>query len=99
MVERSMFVSVVQFEPGEPLSPELVLVLPPELRAVALARLGPPEWAEPLPSVRAATPPAENRLGQAVGAVLLPRMAQLMLTFVVVTALTLILSAVANADR
>lgn len=94
-----MFANIDQLEPGEPLSPELVLVLPPQLRANALARLGPPEWAEPRPSVHAATPPAKNSLTQTLGAVLLPRVAQLMLTFVVVAALTLILAAVANAVR
>ena len=31
----------------EPLSPELVLVLPAELRAQAIARLGPPVWPAP----------------------------------------------------
>lgn len=30
-----------------PLSPETVLVLPPELRALAIARLGPPSWPAP----------------------------------------------------
>ena len=99
MVERVMFVNIDQLAPGEPLSPELVLVLPPELRANALARLGPPGWAEPRPSVRAPTPPPENSLSRTLGAVLLPRVAQLMLTFVVVTVLTLILTAVANAVR
>jgi hypothetical protein len=99
MVEQVMFVNIDQLAPGEPLSPELVLVLPPELRANALARLDPPEWAKPRPSVRAPTPPAENSLTRTLGAVLLPRVAQLMLTFVVVTVLTLILTAVANAVR
>lgn len=99
MIESSTFVNIDQLEPGEPLSPELVLVLPPELRADALARLGPPQWAKPRPPVRAATPPAENSLTRSLGSVLLPRVAQLMLTFVVVTALTLALSAVANAIR
>jgi hypothetical protein len=99
MVEKVMFVNIDQLAPGEPLSPELVLVLPPELRANALARLDPPEWEKPRPSVRAPTPPAENSLTRTLGAVLLPRVAQLMLTFVVVTVLTLILTAVANAVR
>lgn len=99
MIESSTFVNIDQLEPGEPLSPELVLVLPPELRADALARLGPPQWAKPRPPLRAATPPAENSLTQTLRAVLLPRAAHLMLTFVVVTVLTLTLSAVANAIR
>jgi hypothetical protein len=99
MIESSTVVNIDQLEPGELLSPELVLVLPPELRANALARLGPPQWAKPRPLVRVATPPAKNSLTPTLGAVLLPRVSQLMLTFVVVTVLTLTLSAVANAIR
>ena len=34
--------NIHQFAPDEPLSPELVLVLPPEIRAQILASLGPP---------------------------------------------------------
>ena len=97
MVEQVMFVNIDQLAPGEPLSPELVLVLPPELRANALAQLDPPEWAGPRPSVRAPRPSPANSLTQTLGAVLLPRVAQLVLTFVVVTVLTLTLTAVANA--
>jgi len=40
-------VNVHQLAPNEPLSPELVLVLPPELRAQVLASLGPPVWPTP----------------------------------------------------
>ena len=36
-----------QLAPEEPLSPELVLVLPPELRARAIAALGEPVWPTP----------------------------------------------------
>ena len=99
MVEQVMFVNIDQLAPGEPLSPELVLVLPPELRANVLAQLDPPEWAKPRPCVRAPIPPPANSLTRTLGAVLLPRVAQLMLTFVVVTVLTLSLTAVANAVR
>jgi len=99
MVEQVIFMNIDQLAPGEPLSPELVLVLPPELRANVLAQLDPPEWAQPRPSARAPTPPPENSLTRTLGAVLLPRVAQLMLTFVVVTVLTLSLTAVANAVR
>jgi hypothetical protein len=44
----------------EPLSPELVLVLSPELRAQAIARLGPPAWPKPQlrPYLRKADVPA-----------------------------------------
>jgi hypothetical protein len=99
MVEQVIFMNIDQLAPGEPLSPELVLVLPPELRANVLAQLDPPEWAQPRPSDRAPTAPPENSLTRTLGAVLLPRVAQLMLTFVVVTVLTLSLTAVANAVR
>jgi hypothetical protein len=59
-------VSIPQLEPDEPLSPELVLVFPPELRAQALARLGPPSWPAPrrrqpepaLPALRRAAQPS-----------------------------------------
>ena|SRR5437660_8303467 len=45
-----------ELTPDEPLSPELVLVLPPELRAEALAALGPPVW--PAPRLRLYVPAA-----------------------------------------
>lgn len=48
-------VNIDQLAPEEPLSPELVLVLPPQLRAEVLASLGPPVWPEPRP--RAPEPP------------------------------------------
>jgi hypothetical protein len=48
-------VTVDQLASDEPLSPELVLVLPPELRAQALATLGPPVWQTP--TWRAIPPP------------------------------------------
>jgi hypothetical protein len=41
--------------PDEPLSPELVLVLPPELRARVIAALGDPVWPTPRPPEPAAT--------------------------------------------
>ena len=44
--------TIPQLAPDEPLSPELVLVLPPELRAQALARLGPPVRPTPRPRLR-----------------------------------------------
>jgi hypothetical protein len=63
-------------------------VLPPELRAKALARLAPPEWPKPQPPVRASRPAAEDSLTRTLGAVLLPHVVQLMLIFAAVTALT-----------
>jgi hypothetical protein len=64
-----------------------------------LARLAPPEWPNPQPPVRALRPPAEDSPTRVLGNVLLQRVAQLMLIFGAVTALTLVLSAVANAVR
>jgi hypothetical protein len=92
-------VNIDQLAPEEPLSPELVLVLPPELRAKALARLAPPVWPKPQRRVQPALPPAEDSLTRTLGPVLLGRLVQLVVTFVTVTALTLVLSAVANAVR
>lgn len=46
-----------ELPPDEPLSPELVLVLPAELRAQAIARLGPPAWPAPRPRPVVAPPP------------------------------------------
>lgn len=40
-----------QLVADEPLSPETVLVLPPELRVLAIARLGPPSWPLPRPQI------------------------------------------------
>jgi hypothetical protein len=92
-------VTVDQLAPEEPLSPELVLVLPPELRAEALARLAPPVWPQPRPSAAAVPLPTQESLTRNLGTVLLARMMQLVLTFVAVTALTLVMAAVANAVR
>jgi hypothetical protein len=41
-----------QLASDDPLSPELVLVLPAELRAAAIASLGPPVWPKPKPRPR-----------------------------------------------
>jgi hypothetical protein len=105
-------VTVDRLAPDEPLSPELVLVLPPELRAEALARLPEPLWpkaqpriaAAPVrrkaqPHVAAAPPRMPQSLTRILATVLVARAAQLMLIFVSVTALVLTLAAVANAVR
>jgi hypothetical protein len=89
-----------QLAPNEPLSPELVLVFPPELRAQALARLGPPVW--PTPRRPAVKPPAaaiEKPFAMSLGAMLVARVGQLGLIFVAVTILILVMSLVANAMR
>ena len=102
-----------QLQPDEPLSPELVLVLPPELRAQALASLGPPDWAKPKPRLRvvytAPAPPVaevvrtapveEVLLAPSLGQILAARVVQLGVIFVFVTILTLALSLVAQAFR
>jgi hypothetical protein len=104
---------VLQLAADEPLSPELVLVLPAELRAQVLARLGPPVWPKPAPP-RIVAPPAVARpavapspvvalpvedepFARALGGVLATRLAQLSVVFVVVTMITLALSVVARA--
>jgi hypothetical protein len=66
---------------------------------MSAARLAPPEWTKPRPSVRALPQRAQGSLTRTLGAVLLPRLVQLMLIFLAVTALTLVLSSVANAMR
>jgi hypothetical protein len=89
---------VDQLAPDEPLSPELVLVFSPALRAQALARLGAPVWPTPRPRVTAeasAYEPFALSLGQMVVA----RMVQLGVIFVAVTILVLAMSLVANAMR
>jgi hypothetical protein len=93
-----MTVNVQHLAPDEPLSPELVLVLPPELRMRALARLGPPVWPTPRPRtlVAPAAPPAES-FARSAGAAVVARLVPLALIFVVVTIATLILSLVAQA--
>jgi hypothetical protein len=70
------------------------LVLAPEPRTRVSAP--PPELPTPQPSVHAPTV-AEDSLARALGSVILPRVIQLTLIFVAVTALTLVMSAVANA--
>jgi hypothetical protein len=89
-----------QLAPDEPLSPELVLVLSPELRAQALARLGAPVWPRPrLRTVEAPAPAVAQPLAPSLGTLLVARVGQLALIFVVVTILILAMSLVANAMR
>jgi hypothetical protein len=89
---------VEQLAPDEPLSPELVLVLSPELRAQALASLGAPRWPTPRPRVAAAAV-AEVRFARSFGQFLMARVVQLGVIFVFVTLLTLAMSLVAQAFR
>jgi hypothetical protein len=93
-------VDIHQLAPDEPLSPELVLVLPPELRAQVLARLDPPAW--PTPRRRVVEAPAaavHESNAPSVAALLVARVGQLALIFVAVTILILAMSLVANAMR
>jgi hypothetical protein len=85
--------------PDEPLSPELVLVLPPEERAQVLAALGPP--VRPRPPLRVVAlpvsvgePPAPS-LSRLVAA----RLVSLGVIFILATVTTLALSLVAHALR
>ena len=97
--------SVPQLAPDEPLSPELVLVLPAELRAQVLAGLALPAWPKPLPRAQSVSPPVADPvapsqpMGQSVAKLVVARFAQLALIFVAVTILTLAMSLVAQAVR
>jgi hypothetical protein len=93
-------VNIHQLAPDEPLSPELVLVLPPELRAQALACLGAPVWpAAPQSHAAEAPGPAPEPFARSLGVVLAARVAQLGLMFAVVTILVLAMAVVAHAVR
>jgi hypothetical protein len=93
-------VDIRQLAPDEPLSPELVLVFSPELRAQALARLGAPVWPTPQPgAVKAPAPAVAEPLVPSLSTLLVARVGQLALIFVVVTILILAMSLVANAMR
>jgi hypothetical protein len=96
---EDMVVTVDQHAPEDPLTPELVLVLPPELRAAALAQLPPPTWPKAPPRVAVSPSRAQESPTRIFVTVLLSRAAQLMLIFFSVTALVLTLAAVANAVR
>lgn len=97
----------IELAPDEPLTPELVLVFPPKLRAQALARLGPPRW--PAPDNRVAArpldvnePPArstDESTALTLGVMLVARIGQLALVFAIVTIIVLVMSLVADAMR
>jgi hypothetical protein len=93
-------VTVVSYlAPDEPLSPELVLVLPPELRARVLAGLGAPSWPAPRARIHPPSAPVDEPFGHTLGAIVLARAGQLGLIFLLVTILTLAMSLVAQAVR
>ena len=87
--------------PDEPLSPELVLVLPPEERAQVLAALGPP--VRPRPPLRlVARPlpvPVEEPPAPSLTRLVAARLVSLGVIFIVATIATLALSLVAHALR
>ena len=99
--------TIPQIASDEPLSPELVLVLPPEERAQVLASLGPP--VRPMPRFRVVAPPtpAEQPLDEPLDEPVRPslkrlvaaRLVSLAVIFVAATILTLSLSLVAHALR
>ena len=91
--------NVLPLAPDEPLSPELVLVLPPELRAQVLAALPLPVWPAPRPRAVAVSPVADHPAELPLHRFLAARAAQLALIFVVITIATLALSVVAHAIR
>jgi hypothetical protein len=91
--------NVHQLAPDEPLSPELVLVLPPELRAQALTRLGPPVWPTPRRSAVEAIARPDEPFERSLPVVLATRVLQLGLIFAAVTIATLAMSLVAHAVR
>lgn len=89
---------VLPLAPGEPLSPELVLVLSPELRARVLAELPAPVWpqprlrsVEPVPVAEPTGPPLRRRVAS--------RATALGVIFVAATLVTLAMSLVAHAIR
>jgi hypothetical protein len=92
-------VIVDQLAPDEPLSPELVLVFSPALRAQALARLGAPfKPLRPLRLAAAALPvPAPDR--RSFAETLATRAIQLAVIFVSATILTVAMSLAAHAFR
>jgi hypothetical protein len=83
----------------EPLSPELVLVLPPDLRAQALARLGPPVWPASRARVIELPVPHDDPPARSLSFTVFARVAQLGLIFAAVTVATLAMSLVAHAVR
>ncbi len=88
-----------QLAVDEPLSPELVLVLPAALRARVLAGLGPPVRPTPAPYLRSVSPSVSEPIPRSVGRSVAIRCAQLALIFVVVTIVTFAMSLVAQAVR
>jgi hypothetical protein len=85
--------------PDEPLSPELVLVLPPEQRAQVLAALGPPVWPRPRLRVVALPAAVEEPSVPSLARLVAARLVSLGVIFILATVTTLALSLVAHALR
>lgn len=98
---KGLFVNVDQLAPHEPLSPELVLVFSPALRAQALAALGPPSWPRAQLRVveRPVPAPIERTFARSLGSILVTRVVQLTVIFAAVTLLTVVLAQIAQAVR
>ena len=91
--------SVDHLAADEVLSPELVLVLSPALRAQALARLGPPFWPTPRLRLAPAATPADDPFERSLGQILVARAIQLGVTFIAATLLTIGMAIAAHALR
>ena len=85
--------------PDEPLSPEVVLVLPPEERAQVLAALGPPVRPQPPLRVVARPVPVAEPPAPSLSRLVAARLVSLGVIFILATVTTLALSLVAHALR
>ena len=85
--------------PDDPLSPELVLVHPPEERAQVLAALGPPLRPRPPLRVVARPVPVEEPPAPSLSRLVAARLVSLGVIFILATVTTLALSLVAHALR
>ena len=92
-------VNIHQLAPDDPLSPELVLVLPAELRAQVLAGLPFPVWPAPRPRVLSAPPAADDPEARPLRRILVSRVTQFALIFTAITIVTLAMALVAQAVR
>lgn len=91
--------SVDHLAADETLSPELVLVLSPALRAQAVARLGPPVWPAPRLRLASVEAPAVDPFERSLGQILVARVIQLGATFAAATLLTIAMALAAHALR
>ena len=91
--------SVDHLAADEALSPELVLVLSPALRAQAVARLGPPVWPTPKLRLASVESPTVDPFERSLGEILVARVVQLGLMFAAVTILTVAMALAAQALR